>query len=108
MSKTKSERQYLSDAASLGCLICRSMGYGDTPAELHHPRSGQGMSQRSSNLDVIPLCAAHHRGIMHPAVPSIHLDKVKFERLFGSEAELVECTRREVAELRKNTIGRAA
>lgn len=102
---TKDERRYMADVASMGCLICRSLGYGETPAELHHPRSGQGMSQRASNLDAIPLCPAHHRGTMHPGVPSIHLDKARFERLFGTEAELVECTKREVAELRGCRVG---
>ena len=102
---TQDEKRYMADAASLGCIVCRMSWYGHTPAELHHPRSGQGMSQRASNRDVIPLCPAHHRGTMHPAVPSIHLDKAKFERLFGTESELVEFTKREVEVLRSCRVG---
>lgn len=42
--------------AELGCLICRS------PAQLHHVREGQGMSQRASDWLVVPLCVLHHTG----------------------------------------------
>ncbi len=42
--------------AELGCLICGS------PANLHHVREGQGMSQRASDWLVVPLCREHHQG----------------------------------------------
>jgi hypothetical protein len=38
------------------------MGYFDTPAEIHHKRAGQGLSNRSSHWMAIPLCPEHHRG----------------------------------------------
>lgn len=47
----------MSRVAELGCLI-----HPDTPAELHHLREGQGMSQRASNFLVVPLCPDCHRG----------------------------------------------
>lgn len=59
---TKVERQHLSRLAELGCVLCIRLGYGQTPAEIHHIREGQGMSQRSSHFEAIPLCPAHHRG----------------------------------------------
>ena len=105
---TKDEKQYLSDAASLGCLACRIAGYGPTPAEIHHPREGHGMSQRAEHKSGIPLCPAHHRGTQHPQIPSIHLDKARFIRQFGTEAALVEQTKRDVEALRSNIIGRAS
>ena len=105
---TKDDKQYLNDISSLGCVACRIAGYGPTPAEIHHPREGQGMSQRAEHKSGIPLCPAHHRGTHHPQIPSIHLDKSRFIRQFGTETALVEQTRREVAELRANTIGRAS
>lgn len=105
---TKDEKQYLSDAASLGCLACRMAGYGPTPAEVHHPREGQGMSQRAEHKSGIPLCPAHHRGTQHPQIPSIHLDKSRFIRQFGTETALVEQTKRDVDALRNNIIGRAS
>jgi hypothetical protein len=38
------------------------LGYNDTPAELHHPRTGLGMGQRAKHFNVLPLCPEHHRG----------------------------------------------
>ena len=38
-------------------------------------------------------------------VPSIHLDKRRFEREFGTERELLEQTRRDVYVLRSSIIG---
>ena len=48
--------------AGLGCAVCRRLGWGATPAELHHPREGQGGAQRASDWLVVPLCPEHHRG----------------------------------------------
>lgn len=56
----QSEKQWLDRVASLGCYLCRHLGYGPTPAQIHHLREGQGMSQRGSNWTVIPLCDRHH------------------------------------------------
>jgi len=56
------EKHYMSGVASLGCILCRHLGHEGTPAELHHVREGQGMSQRASNFLVVPLCPEHHRG----------------------------------------------
>ena len=59
---SKSEKDYLNRVAALGCILCRELGYGFTPATIHHPREGQGMSQRASNWLAIPLCPEHHQG----------------------------------------------
>ena len=53
---------WMNRVAGLGCALCRRLGYGETPAQLHHPREGQGMAQRASNWLVIPLCEPHHTG----------------------------------------------
>ena len=105
---TKDEKQYLNDIASLGCLACRIAGYGPTPAEIHHPREGQGISQRAEHKSGIPLCPAHHRGTQHPQIPSIHLDKARFILQFGTETALAEQTKLDVEALRSNIIGRAS
>lgn len=106
-SKTKEEKAWLSAVQSLSCIACRNHGYGETPAEVHHIRDGVGRGQRADDTETIPLCPAHHRGTAHPIVPSIHLDKRRFEREFGTERELLAQTVREVNELRSNIIGRA-
>ena len=54
------EKNYLDRVSSLGCYLCRHLWYGDTPAQVHHLREGQGMAQRASHFLTIPLCDAHH------------------------------------------------
>ena len=84
-SKTKAEKMHMNKVASLGCIACFSMGYEDSPAEIHHTRSRAGAGQRSSHYDVIPLCARHHRIDKN----AIHQSKVNFEADFGSEEDLL-------------------
>jgi hypothetical protein len=55
-------KQWKSKVAGLGCILCRHLDLGETPANLHHVREGQGMSQRASDWLVIPLCKRHHQG----------------------------------------------
>lgn len=54
----KSEKELNGKIARLGCSLCRELGYGETPAELHHIRR----TSKRSNAPVIPLCPEHHRG----------------------------------------------
>ena len=86
----KAERLYLGDVASMGCVVCRNSGWGESPAEIHHIRNGQGMSQRASNYETIPLCPAHHRtggyGI------AIHAGQEEWEGAWGTERQLLEQT----------------
>lgn len=87
---TKEEKRHLNAVASLGCIACRQDGFYDTPAEIHHVRSGVGKGQRASHYEAIGLCPAHHRGTHHPAVVSIHLAKRDFINQYGTERELLE------------------
>jgi len=91
---TKDEKAHLSKVAALGCIACYLQGTPGTQAEIHHPRSGTGMGKRASHYDGIPLCPPHHRGTMHPQVPSIHMAKHAFIAEFGTEQELLEQVRR--------------
>lgn len=90
MMATLAEKKHMSRVAELGCIACRLIGYYDTPAELHHPRSGQGLGQRASHFDVIPLCPAHHRGTAGLKVPSVHGSPDAFKKSFGMESDLLE------------------
>ena len=81
-AKTKAEKEHMTRVAELGCLIC------GRPAELHHVRAGQGLGQRSSHTDVIPLCHEHHRtGAWGVA---FHAGKKVWQAKYGSESELLE------------------
>jgi len=88
---TLAEKKHMGRVAELGCAICRRMGYPGTPAELHHRRGGQGLSNRSSNWEVIPLCPRHHRG-----ADGVHgLGTRGFAKHWGfDEADLLADTRR--------------
>lgn len=89
---TRDEKAYLSRVADLGCVICRRLHLGETPAEIHHARTGTGAGRRASHYDVAPLCPFHHRGQggIH------HYGRKAFEREYGvTELELVEQTKRE-------------
>lgn len=59
---TAAESRHLDRIANIGCILCRHLGHFNTPAEVHHIREGQGMSQRASHFLAVPLCAEHHRG----------------------------------------------
>lgn len=58
----KADKEHMNRVASMGCILCKHLDLGETPAQLHHIREGQGMSQRASNFLVVPLCPEHHQG----------------------------------------------
>ena len=57
---TSAESAHIGRVVAAGCIVCRNLGYGETPAEAHHIGNGT-MGKRASNYEVIPLCPAHHR-----------------------------------------------
>jgi hypothetical protein len=69
---TKAESAHMERVASLGCCVCRRIGHGYVPAEVHHVAEGSGLR---SNWSVVPLCAEHHRGGtgLHGAGPKAFL-----------------------------------
>lgn len=87
---TNAEKAYLSKVAELGCAVCRHLGYGPTPAEIHHQRTGIGAGRRAGNDQVAPLCPEHHRGNT-----GLHgMGRKAFERHYGfTETSLIEQTR---------------
>lgn len=63
MHLRKKEREFLSEIADIGCILCYKLGYAGTPAEIHHIRGvGLGLGVRNSHSNAIPLCPEHHRG----------------------------------------------
>lgn len=84
----KADRLYLNSVQALGCMACRKLGHLDTPAVIHHVRMGQGMGQRASNREVIPLCPWHHNMGGHGE--AIHAGQKTWEKRFGTEEELLK------------------
>jgi hypothetical protein len=87
----KAESIHLDNVAELGCIVCYNKGHPDTPACIHHIRAGQGMSQRASSYETIPLCPTHHQhggfGV------AIHAGQRTWEKKYGTELELLEQVR---------------
>lgn len=55
---TKAEQKWMDQITGIvGCIVCRSEGYGYVPAEVHHLKRGQ---YRIGHLHSIPLCSDHH------------------------------------------------
>lgn len=92
---TAAEKRYLDKVAGLGCVVCRNLGYGETPAAIHHIRTGQGMSQRAGNYLVLPLCAEHHQNGGYGV--AIHAGQEAWEAMYGTEIELLDQVIGEVA-----------
>jgi hypothetical protein len=90
---TQAERKrHLSRVVSLGCIICGNH------ANAHHIRSGNGMSQKASDFETVPLCHHHHQGS-----EGIHtLGTKAWQARYGSERELLEQTRSALQQQRTN------
>jgi hypothetical protein len=82
---TKAEKQHYAKVANLGCSLCRYLGYGESPPELHHIRR----AGKRINAPVIPLCPEHHRGNT-----GIHgMGRKAFEKEYKvTEEQLLELT----------------
>lgn len=93
--KTKAEYVYLGAVAGLGCSLCKFLGLGESPCEVHHQRTGTGFG-RASHYRTTGLCPEHHRG-----KTGVHgQGREEFAAMYGiSEVELIEKTRAELAHL---------
>lgn len=80
-------KRYMARVAEQGCALCRAIGHGETPAEIHHIRTGQGAGQRASDYLVVPLCPDHHRG-----PHGIHGDRAAFRNAAITELDLLADT----------------
>jgi len=84
---TADEARWMNDVQSLGCIICRKEGKGETPAEIHHL---DGKTKEGAHFHVIPLCYFHHReGSSNPQFISRHPFKRRFEERYGTELDLM-------------------
>jgi len=86
-TKTAAECDYQGRVAALGCLVCRLLGHGPTPSQVHHVRAGVGKAQRAGHYCVIPLCEPHHTGSN-----GIHGDKGCLRQLNMTELDLLDVT----------------
>jgi hypothetical protein len=50
-------KAWMARVAQVPCVVC-----GAWPVEVHHCRTGAGLSQRSQDVLTVALCPEHHRG----------------------------------------------
>jgi len=87
---SKAGKNHMDAVRELGCIVCKREGLGFTPASAHHINC-RTMGRKASDFETIPLCPTHHQtGGMGVAV---HAGKRTWERIYGTEAELLEHTR---------------
>lgn len=85
---TRDERKHYGRIADIGCVVCMLQGYGHSPTEIHHIRTGTGAGQKSHWSKAIGLCPTHHRLGGHGV--AIHAGIRAFEDAIGmSEVELL-------------------
>lgn len=91
---SKDEQLHLRRLVSLGCIICYNLGFGVTPPEhtaVHHVRDGQGVGQRASHKDTLPLCPPHHQTGGYGV--ALHAGQEEWERRYGTERQLLRQVR---------------
>lgn len=82
---SKASKAHMGRVAALGCILCRELGYGESPAEVHHLFD----SAARSDFLTAPLCPEHHRG----ATGFHGLGQRAFERVYKlTEADLLAKT----------------
>lgn len=82
---TKLKRHY-QRVAELGCIVCKNMGYPDTPAQIHHPWG----RKHGCEFMVLPLCFQHHQsGVKNERFVSRHPYKKEFIKRYGTEESLL-------------------
>lgn len=81
--------RHMGKVAEVGCILCLKLGWGPTPAQVHHLKEECGASQRQSDFLTVPLCSEHHQG-----ATGIHgLGRKRFERTYRlTELDLLAAT----------------
>jgi hypothetical protein len=95
----KKEKERFSKLREIGCIACSKLGKFSEPV-IHHIRKHTGIGLRPPHDKTIPLCPEHH----NMGNESIHLNKRKFEELFGTELHLLDETNDKIKQLEKGDI----
>jgi hypothetical protein len=90
---TRQEKDWMLSIRPVGCIVCilhEGIAPFSTPEEhtcIHHI---DGQTKPGAHLLTVPLCHAHHQGMMN----SRHQNKRLFVKCFGTEDELLEKVKR--------------
>lgn len=76
-------------ATEIGCVACMMDGRRNTHVSIHHV---DGRTKPGCHKLVLPLCAQHHQqddtDPLHRV--AVHPNKARFEKLYGTQAQLME------------------
>ncbi len=97
---TVQEKAWMDAITALGCIACLIDGHPGTPGAVHHLLRG---GQRIGHLHTICLCDPGHHQNGGPLKVSRHPYKARFEERYGSEASLLERSRKLVKYARART-----
>jgi hypothetical protein len=90
---TKAEKKWWSKVADRGCAACLKDGIRNTYVSIHHI---DGRTKLGAHMRVLALCGPHHQTGGESA-PAIHPWKTQFEVKYGTQAELLALTIKELA-----------
>jgi len=57
-----SGKRWMGLVARVPCVLCQHLGLGETPAQVHHLKTGRGMTDKAPDFLTIALCPEHHTG----------------------------------------------
>lgn len=85
---TKAESKWMEKISAFGCIVCYRLGVRNRrTAAVHHILNG---NKHKGHLFTIPLCdPGHHKNPLSGHV-SRHPNKLRFERVYGSEMGMLE------------------
>jgi hypothetical protein len=89
---TKAAKEWMGLVAQLPCVRCGRYG-----VQLHHCAHDRGAQRRSSDFDVLPLCAPCHDWRT--------ANGKTWRTLFGPDHGMLDAVRAQVEHLRNRTIG---
>ena len=87
---TAADKRHFAKVVSLGCIVCKNLGYEDTPCEIHNIGNGT-LGKKAGNDEVIPLCPTHHRTGGHGV--SVHAGRRVWQHSYWPEKQLLEQVR---------------
>jgi len=81
---TKDDKLWMSAIADIGCIVCKNLGYGFSPAAIHHIA---GRTKKGAHKKTIPLCGLHHQNGGYGV--ALHAGLKKWESLYGTQQDLL-------------------
>lgn len=91
---TKNEQLWMDKICQLGCIVCKLHHQTWSPGSPHHI---DGARKPGAHFKTICLCHVHHQADdSNQKYESVHGNKARFEKRYGTQLELLEKTKEAV------------